>query len=84
MEISADPELPALLVNKDLHAPAPPDFEIAVALRGHVWAAYLLDPDRIDEALSNFATLPIERHQMTPMSGHALDLRGNFTVYDAA
>jgi predicted nucleic acid-binding protein len=43
-----------------------------------------LDPARLDEALEDFTALRIERHQMTRLLGHLLDLRDNFTVYDAA
>ncbi len=30
-----------------------------------------------------FSAFRIERHQMTDLLGHVLDLRENFTVYDA-
>jgi len=38
----------------------------------------------LDEAVEDFTAFRIERHQMTDLLGHMLDLRGNFTVYDAA
>lgn len=79
----AIPELLALLADEDLHAPALLDFEVASALRGHVLGG-LLDQTRVDEALDDFIALRIERHQMTHALGDMLDLRDNFTVYDAA
>lgn len=79
----ASPELLALLAYEELHAPALLDFEVASALRGHV-SGGLLDQVRVDEALEDFTTLWIERYQMTDALGHILDLRENFTAYDAA
>ena len=79
----AVPELLALLADEELHAPALLDFEVASALRGHLLGGRL-DEARADEALEDFAALQIERHQMTNAMGHLLDLRENFTAYDAA
>jgi predicted nucleic acid-binding protein len=79
----ANPELLALLADEDLHAPALLDFEVASALRGHVLGGKL-DPERLDEAVADFAAFHIERHPMTGLLGHMLALRDNFTVYDAA
>ena len=79
----ANPHLLALLADEELHAPALLDFEVASALRGHVLAGRL-DPVRLDEAVENFTSLRVERHQMTSLLGHMLDLRDNFTAYDAA
>lgn len=79
----ASPELLALLADEELHAPSLLDFEVASALRGHLFAG-LLDQSRVSEALDDFTALRIERHQMTHMLEHMLDLRENFTAYDAA
>lgn len=79
----ATPELLALLADEELHAPALLDFEVTSALRGHLFGG-LLDQARVDEALEDFTALRIERHQMTHALGHILDLRENFTAYDAA
>ncbi len=79
----APPELLALLADEELHAPALLDFEVASALRGHMLGG-MLDQIRVDEALDDFTALRIERHQMTHALGHMLDLRENFTAYDAA
>jgi predicted nucleic acid-binding protein len=77
------PELLARLADEELHAPALLDFEVASALRGHALGG-LLDAARIEEALEDFTALQIKRHQMTHLLGSILDLRENFTVYDAA
>ncbi|HYY78234.1 MAG TPA: type II toxin-antitoxin system VapC family toxin [Actinomycetes bacterium] len=77
------PELLALLANEELHAPALLDFEVASALRGHALGGRL-DQLRLDEAVEDFGGLAIERHPMTGLLGYILDLRDDFTVYDAA
>ena len=79
----ANPELLALLADEQLHAPTLLDFEVASALRGHVLGGKL-DPVRLEEAVEDFIAFRIERHPMTDLLGHMLDLRDNFTVYDAA
>jgi predicted nucleic acid-binding protein len=79
----ANPNLLALLADEELHAPALLDFEVASALRGHLLGGRL-DPVRLDEAVADFAAFGIERHQMTGLLRYMLDLRDNFTVYDAA
>jgi len=79
----ANSNLLALLADEELHAPALLDFEVASALRGHVLDGKL-DPVRLEEAVEDFVAFRIERHPMTDLLGHMLDLRDNFTVYDAA
>jgi predicted nucleic acid-binding protein len=79
----ANSNLLALLADEELHAPALLDFEVASALRGHVLGGKL-DPVRLEEAVEDFVAFRIERHPMTDLLGHMLDLRDNFTVYDAA
>jgi predicted nucleic acid-binding protein len=79
----ANPELLALLADEELHAPALLDFEVASALRGHALGGKL-DQPRLDEAIEDFSALWIERHQMADLLAHILDLRDNFTVYDAS
>jgi predicted nucleic acid-binding protein len=79
----ANPSLLALLSEEELHAPALLDFEVASALRGHVLGGKL-DPLRLDEAVEDFIAFRIERHPMTDLLGHMLDLRDIFTVDDAA
>jgi predicted nucleic acid-binding protein len=79
----ANPDLLALLADEELHAPALLDFEVATALRGHAMGG-TLDPVQLDDAVEDFIAFRIERHPMTGFLGHLLDLRENFTVYDAA
>jgi predicted nucleic acid-binding protein len=77
-----NPHLLALLADEELHAPALLDFEVASALRGHALGGRL-DQVRLEEAIDDFGGFRIERHQMTDLLAHILDLRENFTVYDA-
>jgi len=79
----ANSNLLALLADEELHAPALLDLEVASALRGHVLGGKL-HPVRLEEAVEDFVAFRIERHPMTDLVGHMLDLRDNFTVYDAA
>jgi predicted nucleic acid-binding protein len=79
----ANPNLLALLADEELHAPALLDFEVASALRGHALGGKL-DPARLDEDVEDFIAFRIQRHPMTDLLGHILDLRDNFTVHDAA
>jgi len=78
-----DPELSDLLATEELHAPALLDFEVASALRGHVLAGKLSEV-RLEEALTDFTALRVERYPMTDQLGSVVALRNNFTVYDAA
>ena len=79
----ANPQLLALLADEELHAPALLDFEVASALRGHVLGGRL-DRVRLDEAVEDYTAFRVERHQMTDLNRHLLDLRDDFTVSDAA
>lgn len=42
-----------------------------------------IEPARADEMLDDFADLPIARYPMQPFQRRVLDLRANFTAYDA-
>ncbi|TMR99627.1 type II toxin-antitoxin system VapC family toxin [Nonomuraea basaltis] len=53
------------------------------ALRGHCLAGKL-DQFRLDEAAEDFTALRIQRYQMTDLLRHILNLKDNFTTYDAA
>ena len=79
----ANPNLLALLADEELHAPTLLDFEVASALRGHALGGKL-DLVKLDEAVEDFIAFRIERHPMTSLLGHIIDLRDNFTAYDAA
>lgn len=79
----ANPDLLAILADNKLHAPALLDYEVASALRGHALGGKLAD-ERLDDAIDDFKALNIERYPLSPMIGEVLDLKKNFTVYDAA
>lgn len=78
----ANPTLLALIADADLHAPALLDYEVASALRGHA-AAGMLSDRRMADAVDDFGALRIERYPLATMMGNVLDLKDNFTVYDA-
>jgi predicted nucleic acid-binding protein len=79
----ANPTLLALLADEELHAPALLDFEVASALRGHVLGGKLT-ADRMSEAVEDFRGLDIVRYHGGALLGEVLELRDNFTVYDAS
>jgi len=79
----ANPALLALIADAELHAPALLDFEVASALRGHAMAGLLSD-QRVADAVDDFTALRVERYALAPMMRSVLDLKDNFTVYDAA
>jgi len=80
---SVNAELLTLIAEEDVHSPALLDFEVASALRGHAMAGRLRTQG-LNAALADFAGLSIDRHAMTNLLPNMLDLRKNFTVYDAA
>lgn len=79
----ADPELLALIADRELHAPSLIDYEVASALRGHVRRGELTDT-HLNEATEDFSALRIQRYALATMMRAVLDLRENCTVYDAA
>ncbi|GGK83629.1 VapC ribonuclease [Sphaerisporangium melleum] len=80
---SADPVLMELMADHELHAPTLLDFEVASALRGRTLGRKLT-PARLVNAIADFQVLDVRRHQMTGALHEILDLRDNFTAYDAA
>ena len=69
-----------------LHAPALIDAEVTSALRGLLRTskvAIRITPERAGEMLDDYADLPIERHLLQPLQRRVLELRDNFTAYDA-
>ena len=46
-------------------------------------AAIRIAPERAAEMIDDYADLPIERHIMAPLQRRVLELRDNFTAYDA-
>ncbi len=79
----ADPALLAVVADSELHAPALLDYEVASALRGHAMAG-LLSEQRMNDAVDDFCALRIERYPLAMMMRNVLDLKDNYTVYDAA
>lgn len=79
----ANPELLALIADSELHAPSLIDYEVASALRGHVRGGKLAGT-QLEDATEDFSALRIERYPLSTMMRAVLDLRENFTVYDAA
>lgn len=79
----ANPELLALIADSELHAPSLIDYEVASALRGHVLGGKLADT-QLEDATEDFSALRIERYPLSTMMRAVLELRENFTVYDAA
>jgi len=69
-----------------LHAPALIDAEVTSALRGLLMTskvAIRITRKRAGEMLDDYADLPIERHLLQPLQRRVLELRDNFTAYDA-
>ncbi|HNV13671.1 MAG: type II toxin-antitoxin system VapC family toxin [Actinomycetales bacterium] len=69
-----------------LHAPALIDAEVTSALRGLLMTskvAIRITRERAGEMLDDYADLPIERHLLQPLQRRVLELRDNFTAYDA-
>lgn len=79
----ANPELLALIADSELHAPALIDYEVASALRGHALGGKLTDRQVMD-ATDDFSSFHIDRYPLANMMRGVLELRDNFTVYDAA
>lgn len=79
----ANPDLLALIADSELHAPSLLDYEVASALRGHALGGKLAD-EQLEDATDDFAELHIERYPLSAMIRDVLDLKDNFTVYEAA
>lgn len=79
----ANPDLLALVADSELHAPSLIDYEVASALRGHALGGKLAT-GQLEDATDDFNALSIVRYPLAAMLRAALDLRDNFTAYDAA
>lgn len=66
----------------DLHIPELCDVEVAAILRRRLLAGELA-PDRAADAVIDLADLPLTRHGHLPLLGRILQLRENFSSYDA-
>lgn len=75
-----------LRAERHLHAPALIDAEVASAIRGLLISAQpgtRTSDKRADQMVTDFADLPLFRYPMAPMQHRVLELRHNFTAYDA-
>lgn len=66
----------------DLHTPALCDVEVAAALRRGLLAG-TPGPQRAAEAVEDYLALPLTRHGHQRFIGRVLELRNNFSAYDA-
>ncbi len=66
----------------DLHCPALCDVEVVSALRALV-RTRKLDLARARQAVTDHADLPLARHGHLELLGRLLELRDNFSAYDA-
>ncbi|HEX9124336.1 MAG TPA: type II toxin-antitoxin system VapC family toxin [Actinomycetota bacterium] len=70
------------LGDADLHAPALCDVEVVAGLRRAVLRGSLSDR-RAAEAVEDYLDLPLTRHGHQGLLGRILELRANFSAYDA-
>ena len=68
---------------EELHVPALCDLEFASTLRRFLRGGRLTESGAV-EAMSSYLDLPLVRHEHTALLGRILDLRDNFTAYDAS
>lgn len=71
---------------RQIHAPALIDAEVASAIRGLLLTtkdAIRITPERAQEMVEDYGDLPIVRHPMQPLHPRVLGLRDNLTAYDA-
>ena len=68
---------------EELHAPALCDLEFASMLRRFIRRKLLTEAGAV-EAVGAYLDLPLVRHDHAPLLGRILDLRDNFTAYDAS
>lgn len=66
----------------DLHTPALCDIEVAAVLRRGLLAGSL-GPRRAAEAVEDYLDLPLTRYDHQRFIGRVLELRDNFSAYDA-
>ncbi|MGL5929100.1 MAG: type II toxin-antitoxin system VapC family toxin [Dermatophilaceae bacterium] len=72
--------------HRRLHAPALIDAEVTSAVRGLLMTSkpeIRITDERAGQMLDDFADLPLLRYPMYPHRRRVLDLRDNFTAYDA-
>ena len=67
----------------DLRVPALCDVEVAAGLRRALLSA-LVSAERAAQALDHYLLLPLTRHGHRALLPRVLDLRSNFSAYDAS
>lgn len=67
----------------EIHAPHLLDVEVTSVLRG-LELGRVLTQDRAEEALDDYWSFTIQRHDMAPLRWRVWQLRHQFTSYDAA
>jgi predicted nucleic acid-binding protein len=72
-----------LLEGNELHAPELIDFELALVLRGWL-ASGRIDSSAAAAALARWQRLRVTRQSFAELIGPILDLRHNFSAYDAS
>jgi len=70
----ANPGLLALLADDESHAPSLIDYEVASALRGHVFGEKLVQTRR-EDATEDFGAMQIERYPLSTMMRAVVDPR---------
>lgn len=66
----------------DLHVPALCDVELAAGLR-RALLTRALSPERAGQAAVDYLDLPLSHHGHQALLGRILELRDNFSAYDA-
>lgn len=67
----------------DLHTASLCDIEVVSALRGLIRGREI-DAGRALAAIEDYSDLPLSRHGHVPLMTRVLELRDNFSAYDAA
>ena len=66
----------------DLHVPALCDVEVTAAVRRALLRGFLT-LERVADAVDDYLDLPLTRHGHGTLLGRVLELRDNFSAYDA-
>lgn len=69
-------------VEVTLHVPALCDVEVAAGMR-RAWLLRRLREDRLRDAILDYLDLPLTRHGHVALLARVLQLRSNFSAYDA-
>ena len=68
----------------DLHAPSLCDIEVAAAIRTALLLGHVGTLDEATAIVGDLVGLPIERYEHGPLLDRILELRDNFSAYDAS